>query len=186
MMTMLRSLEARAPGEPPGAPRLGWLSRFVGRSRTDAATAIGRHIERSFLYRGSSSLQLRRLEVAGGRVDVAFYARPAFAGGSRTGHRDREQVFAEQLFADAVRVLEAVWEAAPDVTVATLEVWTHPVNAPDAELRLLATSATALQARHLLGRRGPAWRLAPLERLRRLPTRVRIDRHGAFHDERAL
>ncbi len=131
-------------------------------------------------------MEIRRLLAIGGRVEVEVYARPMFPGSARRGPVDREAAFAEQLFADAVRVLEAVWEAAPETTEASLKVWTHPVHAPDVELQLLSTSATAAQAKHLLQRQGGAWQLSPLERLRRLPTRARIDRRGEFHEEKDL
>jgi hypothetical protein len=148
---------------------------------------LRKSLERPFLYRGVSTLELRSLAINEDGVDIAFYARPIFPDDHRIKNRTREAAFAEQLFQDAVTVLETAWRNAGGIAAITLTVWVKAIGASDHEVPVLTTRVTRERASGIFaGRRWRALRSRPLDVLRQFPTRVRVDRHGNFHEERTL
>jgi hypothetical protein len=163
----------------------GMLARWLGPSDATPVSLRCR-IERKFLYRGTTTLDIRALRVLDEAVEVAFYARPIFPNDRRASNMTREAAFAQQLFVDAVTVLESVWSSSERIESIRLSVWVKPIGAEGRERSVLTTHASRHQLDAILDGSRLRRRLAPVEVLCRLSTTTRIDRHGNFQDERAL
>ena len=157
------------------------LRRWLSRGRPSTAEELQRCIELQFLYRGVSTLELRSVTVTESLAAVEIYARPIFPDDRRIQHRTREAACAEQLFHDAVTVLDTIWRSAPEMESVRLSVWVKTVDGVGHELPVLTTHVLRAQAAGV-----SAGRVGPFDVLRRFSTRARIDRHGNFHDEREL
>jgi hypothetical protein len=157
------------------------LPRWLRQGRAPAADDLRRRIEGQFLYRGVSTLELRSLSLDGSSLDIGYYARPVYPNDRRIRNRTREAAFADQLFQDAVTVLDTVWKSTEDVDSVLLGVWMR-LDSSGQESPLLQTNATRERAKALASRR----RLAPFEILRCFSTHTRIDRRGNIHDVRLL
>ena len=156
-----------------------------GPSRS-AVPSLRRRIEGEFLYRGVTTLDIRELAVSDDNVVVAFNARPVFPDDRRIRNTTRSAAFAQQLFQDAVTILRVVWGAVPRVESISLTAWLKLVDGGGQEVVLLHCDVTRERAAGIFAKGVPLNRLAPIDVLRRFPTRTRVDAHGNFHEERLL
>jgi hypothetical protein len=158
------------------------LPRWLRSGDGSAIDALRRRINRQFLYRGVSTLELRGLAIDERNAAVAFYARPIFPNDRRIQHRTREGAFSEQLFDDALKVLDITCRFLTEVDSVTVSAWIKTVDGVGRETRVLVTHAT----RDDVARIPSKGRLGAVETLRRYATLTCIDRHGNFHEEKPL
>jgi hypothetical protein len=161
------------------------LIQNLRRSSASPDAGLRRSLESEFSYRGTATLEIRRIEVTRDTVDISIYARPLFPGDRRIGHNTREAAFAEQLFSDCLSILRTAWRQADQAVNVNLTAWVRPIVAPETEVMVLSTHTTRQHAPFLVGTK-PTVGLPPAEILRRLPTRSRIDRLGKLRDEGPL
>jgi len=162
------------------------LLRYGRGPQRPTAASLQKDVEAEFLYRGAATLDIRDLSLSGETVRIAFNARPVFAEDRRIRNNTRAGAFAQQLFQDAVTVLKTIWGAAPAIETIELAAWLKLVDGSGEELVLLTTHATRERMPGLRARDTPLNRLAPIDVLRRFPTRTRVDSQGNFHEERTL
>jgi hypothetical protein len=161
------------------------LIQRLRRSSASPGAGLRRSLEREFSYRGTATLEIRQIEIADDTVEIGVYARPLFPGDRTIGYRSRETAFAEQIFGDSVRILRTAWREASQAARVNLTVWVKPMVAPQSDLIVLSTRTVRQHAPFLLAAERTAG-LAPVEVLRRLPTRSRIDRGGKLREEGGL
>jgi hypothetical protein len=101
-----------------------WLGRS-GKSPAHPASSLQTAIERQFLYRGSSTLEIKRLTLdAENRIATAeWYARLLYQTDDRLKYKPWAQLFMEQTLEDTAKVLKAVWSQLPTLEDITLRVW---------------------------------------------------------------
>jgi hypothetical protein len=158
------------------------LPRWLRCGDSSAIDALSRRINRQFLYRGASTLELRSVAIDERNAAVAFYARPIFPNDRRIQHRTREAAFAEQLFDDTLKVLDTTWRFLTEIDSVTISAWIKTIDGVGRETRVLVTHATR-EERARIPSKG---RLGSADTLRRYATLTCIDRHGNFHKEKPL
>jgi hypothetical protein len=121
-----------------------WL--FRGGKRSDSSpSSLRKAIEREFLYRGVSALEIKELTLAPDckAAHAEFYSRPLYQNDERLKYKPWAQLFTEQVLGDTAKVLWATWTHLPTLDVITLKVLRRPLPAPtatdDTILRLRAT-----------------------------------------------
>ena len=161
---------------------------FFSRTKSDKddSTRLHERIEQRFLYRGTSTLEIEHVKVAGEVGEITFFARPVFPNDRRATHRARQEIFAEQLFEDTVAIAETALQDTSEIQILLLTALVKRVgDEDDMAIPVLATEITREIAEPILRAKSPRGR-SPIDILRRFPTRCRVDRRGNFHEEREL
>lgn len=152
-MMLLESLFAR-----PQLPK--WLGG-KGKSATDPTSFLQTAIEREFLYRGSSTLEIKSLtlDTKSKTAGVEWYTRPLSQNDDRLRYKPWAQLFIEQTLEDTAKVLKTTWTQLPNLAIITLKVWRRPLlpqNAPEESVVLLrATGEVCRQAVLSWGKTNP-------------------------------
>jgi hypothetical protein len=108
------------------APRFPeWLSFRKKGHGADPASHLLKRIEREFLYRGTPLLAVKAITISPNStaVNVEIIARPLYQDDSRLKYKSWAQLFTEQVFEDAAKVLWTIWNSHPTLEHISLQMY---------------------------------------------------------------
>jgi hypothetical protein len=145
----------------------------------DLSAVLRKQIERQFLYRGVALIEVKTITLnqpeAAAVVEVM--ARPLYQDDSRLRYKTWAQLFVEQVFEDAAKVLWTTWTQAPTLECVSVYVYRRPLfSLKTAGAPVLRVRAAGAQRRETVLR----WnKTAPLALLQQCELEYALDpRYG--------